>query len=105
MVRASEERRILKRNEKAAKKRQLQSSASSVYDRLIQIFSDFQHQRRGLRLGFHRWLQVLGMQSKQHVATASRAQTPTQPAQAAAPESVGAVHEDGEDKPPISDAL
>lgn len=55
----------MKKNEKIERKLQIRSSTGRVYDRLVMICGDFVHQRRGIRLGFNRWLEVIGKTPKQ----------------------------------------
>ena len=55
----------MKKNQKIERKLQIRSSTGRVYDRLVMICGDFVHQRRGIRLGFNRWLEVIGKTPKQ----------------------------------------
>ena len=68
VARAAEERRIIRKNLRAERKLQIRSASGQMYQRMLFIFEDFAHQRRTLRLGFNRWLEVLGKTPKQSAA-------------------------------------
>lgn len=64
VARAAEERRIIRNNLRAERKLQIRSASGQMYQLMVFIFEDFAYNRRNLRLGFNRWLEVLGKTSK-----------------------------------------
>ena len=75
VARAAEERRIIRKNLQAERKLQIRSASGQMYNRMLFIFGDVVHQRRNLRLGFNRWLEVLGKTPKQRTSTAKEVES------------------------------
>ena len=71
VARAAEERRIIRKNLHAERKLQIRSVSGQMYNRMLFILDDFAHERRSLRLGLNRWLEVLGKTSKQRATTST----------------------------------